>query len=60
MNFEMEELMAQKGLWNLPREREKNCRREVPCLKEEGDVIREHSATHEENFLSSWLKERKK
>ena len=25
--------------------------------KEEGDVIREHKAVHEENFLSSWLRE---
>ena len=25
--------------------------------KEEGDVIREYKAMHEENFLSSWLRE---
>ena len=25
--------------------------------KEEGDVIRECNAMHEENFLSSWLRE---
>ena len=30
--FELEGLMAQKGLWNLARER-KDCRREVPCLR---------------------------
>ena len=26
-------------------------------LKEEGDVIREYKAVHEENFLNSWLSE---
>ena len=25
--------------------------------KEEGDVIREYKSMHEENFLSSWLKQ---
>ena len=30
--FELEGLMAQKGLWNLARER-KDCRREVPYLR---------------------------
>ena len=25
--------------------------------REEGDVIREYNAMHEENFLSSWLRE---
>ena len=25
--------------------------------REEGDVIREYEAMHEENFLSSWLRE---
>ena len=25
--------------------------------KEEGDAVREYKATHEENFLSSWLRE---
>ena len=38
--------MAQKGLWNLG-----------AMPKEEGDVIREYNAMHEENFLSSWLRE---
>ena len=32
--FELEGLRAQKGLWNLARERErKDCRREVPYLR---------------------------
>ena len=30
-------------------------RRELP--KEEGHVIREYKAVHEDNFLSSWLRE---
>ena len=25
--------------------------------REEGDVVREYNATHEKNFLSSWLRE---
>ena len=29
-------------------------------LKEEGDVIREYRAVHEENILSSWLREEEK
>ena len=28
--------------------------------KEEGDVIREYKSMHEENFLSSWLREERK
>ena len=30
---------------------------EGALLKEEGDVLREFQAVHEENFLSSWLRE---
>ena len=48
--FEMEGFMAQKGLWNLVREKVLQDTREWP--KEEGDVIREQKAMHEENFLS--------
>ena len=33
-------------------------RGELP--KEEGDVTGEYKATHEENFLSSWLREERK
>ena len=46
--------MAQKGLWNLARE--KRLQERGAVLDEEGDVIREHNAMHEENFLS-WLRE---
>ena len=53
--FELEGLRAQKGLWNLAREKILQKRGAIP--KEEGDVIREHNAMHEENFLSSWLRE---
>ena len=52
--FELEGLMAQKRLQNLAREKELQERGAVP--KEEGDVIREYNAMHEENFLSSWLR----
>ena len=41
---------------------EESCKRERlqdrgALPREEGDVIREYSAMHEENFLSSWLRE---
>ena len=44
--------MAQKGLWNLVGEKVPQDRGELS--DEEGDVIGEHKAMHEENFLSSW------
>ena len=47
--------MAQKGLWNLVEEKILRERGALP--KEDGDVIRECKAMHEENFLSSWLRE---
>ena len=47
--------MAQKGLWNLVRE---NMRQDGGALpKDEGDAIREYKAMHEENFMSSWIRE---
>ena len=47
--------MAQKGLWNFARE---NVMKDRGALPEgERDVIREFQAMHEENFLSSWLRE---
>ena len=52
--FEMEGFMAQKGLWNLVREKVLRESGELP--KEVGDVITEYKAMHEENFLSSWLR----
>ena len=53
--FEMEGFMARKGLWNLAKENTLKERRDLP--KEEGDSVREYKAMHEENFLSSWLRE---
>ena len=53
--FEMEGFMAQQGLWNLSRENVLQDRGAL--LEEEGDVIREYKAMHEEKFLSSWLRE---
>ena len=53
--YELEELMAQRGLWNLAKEKRLQDRGALP--REEGDVIREYNAMHEENFLSSWLRE---
>ena len=47
--------MAQKGLWNLARE--KRLQERGAMHKEDGDVIREYNAMHEENFLTSWLRE---
>ena len=51
--FEMEDFMVQKGFRNLVREKVLQDGRELP--KEEGDVIREYWAMHED--LSSWLRE---
>ena len=53
--FEMEGFMAQRSLWNLAKEHILRERGELP--KEEGDAVREHMATHEENVLSSWFRE---
>ena len=53
--FEMEGFTAQEGLWNLVREKVLRERGALP--KEEGDVIGEYKAMHEEKFLSSWLRE---
>ena len=47
--------MAQKGLWNLFREKMLQDRGALP--KEDGDIVREYKAMHEENFLSIWLRE---
>ena len=46
-NFEMEGLMAQKGLWNLAKEK---------IMKEGGELPDEESDAAE-NFWSSWLRE---
>ena len=47
--------MAQKGLCNLSRDIVLQDRGALP--EEERDVIRELKAMHEENLLSSWLRE---
>ena len=48
--------MAHKGLWNIiAPKRMLEDRGAVP--KEDRDLLREYQATHEENFLSSWLRE---
>ena len=44
--------MAQKGLWNVARE--KMLQDRDALTQEEGDIVREHKGMHEENFLSSW------
>ena len=53
--FEMESFMAQKGLWNFPRE--KILVERGALLKQESDAIREYKAMNEEISLSSWLRE---
>ena len=47
--------MVQKGLRNLGISEALQDRGALP--KEEGDTIRECKAMHEENFLSSWLRD---
>ena len=54
--FDMEGLMAQKGLWNLAIEKNMKERRELP--NGEGDAVREYKAMHEENFWSNLAKGR--
>ena len=46
---------GRNGLWDLARE--KMLQDRGALSKEEGDVVREHKAMHEEKILSSWLKE---
>ena len=53
--FEVEGFMAQKGLWNLVRNKALQERGALPG--EEVDTIKEFEAMHEENFLGSWLRE---
>ena len=53
--FEMEGLMAQKGLWNLVKEKIMKERGELP--NEEGEAVREYKVMHEEDFWSNWLRE---
>ena len=46
---------AQKGLWNLARE--EMLQHRGALSKEEEDIVREYKAGHEENSLSSWVRE---
>ena len=50
--------MAQRGLWNLAKEKTMKERGELP--NEEEDVVREFQAMHEEDFWTSWLREGEK
>ena len=56
-NFDMEGKTALKGMWNLAKEKIKE-RGELS--NEDGDVVREYKAMHEEDFWSSWLREDEK
>ena len=49
--FEMRGFTAQQGLCNVARKKVLQDRSASP--EEEGDIIREYKARHEENFLSS-------
>ena len=57
-NLEMKGSTAQKGVWNLAKEKIMKERGELP--NEEGDVVRENKAMHKEDFWSSWLREDEK
>ena len=47
--------MAQKEIWDMAKFGSLQDRRAVP--EEEGDLVREYKAMHEDEFLSSWLGE---
>ena len=53
--FETGGFMAQKAPWNVARENILEDRGALP--KEDGHPLRECKAMHEEDFLSSWLRE---
>ena len=46
--FEVGGFMAQKGLWNIAKKRMLEGRGALP--REDGDLLREYQAMHEENF----------
>ena len=50
-DFEMGGFTVHKGLWNLAREKMLQDRGALP--KEEGDIVRQYKAMHEEKFMSS-------
>ena len=53
--FEVGGFMTEKRLWNIAKKRMLEDRGALP--KEDGNLLREYRAVHEENFLSSWLRE---
>ena len=53
-DFESEGLMAERGPWNLARERRLQDR--CALSREEGDVVRDTLRCMKRNFLSSWLR----
>ena len=55
MKLSWEDSWHKKGFWNLAREKRWQERGAMP--EEEGDVIREYNALHEEHFLSGWLRD---
>ena len=56
-DFETGGFKAQKGLRNVAREKEDVAGQRCIASKEEGDVVREYKAMHEENFPSNWVRE---
>ena len=53
--FEVGGFMAQKWLWNIAKKR--MLEDSGALRREDGDLLPENQATHEEHFLSSWLRE---
>ena len=49
--------MAQKKFWNTARKENVGRQRRGALPNEEGDLIREYEAMHEENFPGGWLRE---
>ena len=46
--------MAQKEFWKIAKKRMLEDRGALP--REDGDMLRQYQAMHEENFLGSWLR----
>ena len=53
--FEVEGFMARRGSWHIAKKRMLEDRGALP--REDGDLLREYQAMHEENFCGSWLRE---
>ena len=52
---EMKSRLARRGLWKITKDRLLEDRGGLP--REDGNRLREYRSMHEENFLSSWLRE---